>query len=99
MLPAKVIQGESVRDYAYGWIIGHCLIHQWCSGARGIDHEVIGFVKDLIVNVNQNLMMETKLYQAEDLPGLIELLQYLIYNEGAEAETYVPDQWTKRRMS
>ena len=91
-LPLKVIQGLSVRDYAYQWICGHCEMHQWCSGGKGIDSDVIAYCKRLIRE-------QTTLFPGpddqENKEGLIELLQYLIHNEGAPAETYVPDQWTK----
>jgi len=88
MLPPKVIQGFSVRDYAYQWISGCCLIHQWASGGKGIDRDVISYVKEEIVKARSWGGHEEK-----DVQGLIELLQYLIHNEGAPAETYVPDQW------
>ena len=87
MLPPKVIQGWSVRDYAYLWIADCCPIHQWCSGARSIDRDLISFVKGLIVETSN------REHDEEDVPGLIELLQYLIHNEGAAAEHYIPDQW------
>lgn len=97
MLPPKVIQGQSVRDYAYQWIEGGCLIHQWCSGGRGIDCEVIAFVKEMIVSVNNNVKMDTKIWKEKDVQGLTELLQYLIHNEGVESEIYVPDQWANSK--
>ena len=81
-LPRKVIQGMSVRDYAYLWISGACPLRQWCSGARGIDDGVIQYVAQL----------KARATEPEDTTGLDELLAYLRDNNGHPAESYVPDE-------
>ena len=88
-LPKKIIGGFSVRDYAYQWINGGCLLHQWCSGGRGIDSDVIRYVDGLILKVKALGGMAV----ADDETHLTELRDYLQANIGAEAEKYVPDQW------
>lgn len=93
-LPPKVIQGLSVRDYAYQWIFDCCEMHQWCSGGKGIDSDVIAYCKRLIREQVARFAGPDGPDGPDDKDGLIELLQYLIHNEGAPAETYVPDQWT-----
>jgi hypothetical protein len=90
-LPKKIIQGLSVRDYAYQWIAGGCLLHQWCSGARGIDDKVIGYVQDLLTDTEKRYL--TRYSPQSDVDGLKELLEYLKENKGAPAENYIPDQW------
>ena len=68
----------SVRDYAYQWISGTCEVHQWCSGAKGIDRDVIACVKRMIqVDVTEYGEPD----DPENKEGLIELLQYLIHND------------------
>jgi hypothetical protein len=78
-----MIQGASVRDYAYMWIIGACPLHQWCSGARGVDQGVIDHVEDMILAPRDR----------KDSDGLSELYRYLVQHKGCPAEPYVPDQW------
>lgn len=89
-LPPLVIQGMSVRDYAYQWINGGCTLHQWCSGARMIDEGVIKYVAGLYVDVRTRWHPGTD--DVEDAEGLFTLLQYLCDNFGHPAEPYIPDE-------
>jgi hypothetical protein len=82
-----MILGFSVRDYGYQWIDGGCPIHQWASGGRGIDRDLIDYVKRQI----KYFSFETN--TPWDRAGLIDLLRYLIDHEGAEPSPYVPDQF------
>lgn len=92
-LPPKIIQGLSVRDYAYQWIQDACPLHQWCSGARGIDRDVAGHVAFLI-RCEHVCRSPTK---DIDIQGLIELWDYLCENLGHPAEPYIPDEHTQPR--
>lgn len=89
-LPPLVIQGLSVRDYAYIWIEGGCPLHQWCSGARGID----GTVTQHIITLRETVKNRPDLFEAADYNGLTWLYRYLMLNFGHPAEKYIPDEWT-----
>ena len=99
-LPRKIIQGSSVRDYAYLWSEGGCLLHQWCSGARGIDDAVIAYVAKLLKEVQDWKKLAAqrkvaKVYEAKDSRGLQSLLTYLRDNKGHPAERYISDEWER----
>lgn len=93
-LPRLVIDGASVRDYAYQWINGGCLLHQWCSGARGIDRQVVEYVNTLrsplIARINAG---RASAEDAVDCHNLFTLRDYLEENIGHPAERYIPDEW------
>ena len=99
MLPRKVIGGASVFDYAYYWIEGNCLLHQWCSGARGIDNEVIQYATDqlskIIKATQSNEGMAETGWTNRDAINFKKLLDYLKANKGAPAEQYIPDKFNR----
>lgn len=98
-LPRLIIGGLSVRDYAYQWIQGGCPLHQWCSGARGIDHGVIRHVEFLVRMVRAedvgNERLDGRSHDPADVGGLNALLMYLQMNIGHAAEPYIPDEFTR----
>ena len=97
MLPKKIIGNLSVRDYAYQWINGGCLMHQWCSGGRGIDNEVTDFAEMQLRKIKASIATadgrKSTGWTKRDASEFAELVAYLKENKGAAAETYVPDQW------
>lgn len=97
MLPKLIINGSSVRDYAYQWINGGCLLHQWASGGRGIDQEVIDFAQAELNKIRTAIETpegrKRTGWTKKDLNQFARLVRYLRDNIGAEPETYIPDQW------
>jgi hypothetical protein len=94
----KDIHGQSVRSYAFMWIDGGCLLHQWASGGRGCDREVVTHVKKMLSNIANNRGhwfdkgMKSSPYCNHhpnniptDIAGLTQLLEYLIKHEGEPA--------------
>jgi hypothetical protein len=73
----------SPADYAYLWINGCCPLHQWCSGARPVDEEVVDYVETHIVEpVRRNTAHWTK----QDLANVEALHRYLQAQLGTTAE-------------
>ena len=105
------IQGQTVRNYAYLWIDGRCLLHQWASGGRGIDREVITHVKKMLSDIANNrgnwfdkgrpgpYCNHHPNNIPTDIAGLTELLRYLIHHEGEPASPYVPTDDDNRVVS
>lgn len=95
-LPPKVIQGFSVRDYAYLWINGGCPLHQWCSGARGVDQGVVNHVHEIWYHVRTVGLWDGTAEPGDD-DGLWQLMMYLQEHIGHPAEEYIPDEHTRCR--
>ena len=71
-----------MKDYAYLWIKGGCPLHQWVSGARGIDNTVCQHVANLMIQVITPI-------PNPDYLGLRELLEWLCDHHGSPAEPYL----------
>lgn len=70
-------------EYAYLWINGCCPLHQWCSGARAVDQEVVDYVETRIV---EPVRRATQRWTEQDLANVEALLGYLKANLGTTAE-------------
>lgn len=70
-------------EYAYLWISGCCPLHQWCSGARPVDQEVVDYVESRIV---EPVRRGTQRWTEQDLANVEALLGYLKAHLGATAE-------------
>ena len=96
------IQGQTARDYAFLWIDGHCPLHQWASGGRGIDREVVTHVKKMLSDIANNRGYwfdkgRPGTYSNHhpnnvptDIAGLTQLFEYLVKHEGEPASLRVP---------
>ena len=82
-------EGMTPAEYGYLWIKDCCLIHQWCSGARPVDQEVVEYCESLIEDVRTNVKGEGQPdydWGEDDLENLETLLRYLKANLGIKAE-------------
>ena len=81
--------GMTPAEYGYLWIQDCCLIHQWCSGARAVDQEVVDYVAEQVEDVRNNVHGESQPeydWTEDDLQNVETLLRYLRANLGATAE-------------
>jgi len=81
--------GMSPAEYGYLWIQDCCLMHQWCSGARPVDQEVVDYCETLVSDVRENVSGESQPeydWSEEDLQNFETLLRYLKANLGTTAE-------------
>ena len=81
--------GVTPAEYGYTWIKDCCLIHQWCSGARPVDQEVVDYCETLVEDVRSNVKGENQPdydWGEEELENLETLLRYLKANLGSTAE-------------
>ncbi len=86
-----VDDGETMTpaEFGYLWIQDCCLIHQWCSGARPVDQEVVDCCESLVEDVRTNVHAESQPeydWTEQDLQNLETLLRYLRANLGTTAE-------------
>ena len=76
-------------EYGYTWIKDCCLMHQWCSGARPIDQEVVDYCESLVEDVRTNVHGELQPdydWGEEEVQNLETLLRYLKANLGTTAK-------------
>ena len=86
-----IVDGETMTpaEYGYLWIKDCCLIHQWCSGARPVDQEVVDYCESLVEDVRKNVKGEGQPdydWNEQDLQNIETLLRYLKANLGTKAE-------------
>ena len=82
-------EGMTPAEYGYLWIQDCCPIHQWCSGARPVDQEVVDYCESLVEDVRKNVKGEGQPdydWSEDDLENLETLLRYLKANLGNKAE-------------
>lgn len=70
-------------EYAYLWINGCCPLHQWCSGARPVDQEIVEYVETRIV---EPVRRGSQRWTEQDLENVEALLRYLKSHLGVSAE-------------
>ena len=73
-------EGMTPAEYGYLWIQDCCLMHQWCSGARPVDQEVVDYCESLVSDVRENVRGKDQSkydWTEEDLKNLNTLLRYL----------------------
>jgi len=73
-------------EYGYLWIRDCCLMHQWCSGAREIDDEVIEYAESLANDVREDMKKDDPNWGQQDLDNLETLVRYLKDHQGQLAE-------------
>jgi len=74
-------------EYGYMWIKDCCLMHQWCSGARAIDQEVVDYAESLLQRVADDLALsDNPNWKTQDADNLSTLLRYLKANMRKHAE-------------
>jgi hypothetical protein len=81
--------GVTPAEYGFLWIKDCCLMHQWCSGARPVDQEVVDYCESLVEDVRTNVKGENQPdydWGEEELENLDALLRYLKANLGTTAE-------------
>jgi hypothetical protein len=81
--------GMTPAEYGYLWIKDCCLMHQWCSGARPVDQEVVDYCESLVEDVRKNVHGEGQPdydWDEHDLQNIEALLRYLKANLGGTAE-------------
>jgi hypothetical protein len=81
--------GVTPAEYGFLWIKDCCLMHQWCSGARPVDQEVVNYCESLVEDVRTNVKGENQPdydWGEEELENLDTLLRYLKANLGTTAE-------------
>ncbi len=79
----------SPAEYGYLWIQDCCLMHQWCSGARPVDQEVVDYCETLVSDVRENVRSKGQSeydWTEQDLHNLGTLLRYLNANLGTTAK-------------
>jgi hypothetical protein len=82
-------EGMTPAEFGYLWIKDCCLMHQWCSGARPVDQEVVDYCEILVAEVRKNVHGENQPdydWDKHDLQNLETLLRYLKANLGTTAE-------------
>lgn len=82
-------------EYGYLWIRDCCLMHQWCSGARQVDDEVVEYAESLANKVRLDLQTDNPNWSEQDLENLETLVRYLKANmettaEPEDGEVYAP---------
>jgi hypothetical protein len=81
-------EGMTPAEYGYTWIKDCCLMHQWCSGARPVDQEVVDYCQSLVDDVRKALSGDGSDYGwgEDDLANIETLLRYLTANLGQTAK-------------
>ena len=82
-------EGMTPAEYGYLWIQDCCLMHQWCSGARPVDQEVVDYCESLVEDVRMNVHGQSQPeydWGDEEVQNLETLLRYLKANLGTTAE-------------
>jgi hypothetical protein len=82
-------EGITPSEYGYLWIKDCCPMHQWCSGARPVDQEVVDYYETLVAEVRTNVKGKDQPdydWDEHDLQNIETLLCYLKANLGTTAE-------------
>ena len=78
--------GMTPTEYGYLWIQDCCLMHQWCSGARPVDQEIVEHCQSLVDDVRKSIASASDNWNENDLQNIQTLHRYLIANLGQTAE-------------